>query len=207
MSGAIMKYLIGLTGLLGSGKSVVAGEFKRLGAFIIDTDQIAHEITSPNGQAITKIKACFGASYLDHNNALDRKKMRELIFNNLAAKSKLEEILHPIILTKTKNLILQSSSSYNIIAVPLLFKSLNYLSLIDRSIFVDSKKDLLLKRVMLRNNLTKQQINSILKAQTPRDVQILLCDDVLANNSTIDELYNSILNLDIKYKTLCQNII
>ena len=202
-----MKYLIGLTGLLGSGKSVVADEFSRLGAFIIDTDEIAHEITSPNGQAITKIKACFGSSYLDHNNALNRKKMLDLVFNNLAARSELEEILHPIILAKTKKLILQSNSVYNIIAVPLLFKSLKYLSMIDRSLFVDSEEELLLNRVMLRSKLTKQQISSILNAQTPRDVQILLCDDVLANNSTIDELYNNVLKLDIKYKNLCQNII
>lgn len=202
-----MKYLIGLTGLIGSGKSIVAEEFTRLGIDIIDTDAIAHKITGINGIALENIKNTFGKTYITQDNAMNRIRMRELVFRNLEAKMQLEEILHPLIFAKTEELIAQSTSTYTVIAVPLLFKSLKYMSLIHRSIFVDCSEEQIIERVILRSSLTIPQIKSILENQTPRAIQMSLCDDILNNNKSINELYNSVLKLDAKYKDLYQNIL
>jgi dephospho-CoA kinase len=202
-----MKYLIGLTGLIGSGKSVVATCFAKLGIDIIDTDAIAHAITGINGDAIHTIKSVFGQKYITTTNALNRELIRDLIFQDFEAKQQLEAILHPLIFSKTQELIAISSSPYTIIVVPLLFKSLKYMSLIQHSILVDCPTELLIKRVIARSNLTISQINSILSYQSPRDLQLSLCDDVLNNNTGVAELYNNVLKLDIKYKNLCTNIL
>lgn len=202
-----MKYLIGLTGLIGSGKSIVADGFTRLGIDIIDTDAIAHEITGINGIALENIKNTFGKTYITQDNAMNRIRMRELVFRNLEAKMQLEEILHPLIFAKTEELIAKSMSAYTVIAVPLLFKSLKYMSLIHRSIFVDCSEEQIIERVILRSSLTIPQIKSILDNQTPRAIQLSLCDDILNNNKSINELYNSVLKLDAKYKDLYQNIL
>lgn len=202
-----MKFIVGLTGLIGSGKSMVAHKFQHLGIDIIDTDKIAHDITSHNGIAIAKIRQNFGKNYINMENSLDRPKMRELIFSDQHAKIQLENILHPIILKETHKLIAASKSPYTIIAVPLLFKSLTYMSLIHRSIFVDCNKADLIKRVSARSNLSHTQINAILKSQVPPKIQLSLCDDVLDNNHSLPEMYNNVLKLDNKYRTFCQNII
>lgn len=202
-----MKLIIGLTGLIGSGKSVVAEEFQKLGIDIIDTDKIAHEITSTNGTAIDKIRKIFGKNYINPDNSLNRIKMRDLIFNEKSSKLKLENILHPLIIEKTRRLITQSNSPYIIVAVPLLFKSLKYMSFIHRSVFVDCRRNILIKRVIARNNLSRTQINAILENQVARKIQLLLCDDILDNNSTVEEMYNSVLELDHKYRNFCQNIV
>lgn len=202
-----MKYLIGLTGLIGSGKSVVAKQFMSLGIDVIDTDAIAHEITGKDGAAIRTIKQIFGPGYITVDNTLNRSRMRALIFSDSRAKAQLEEILHPLIFIKTKELIIQSDSIYTIIMVPLLFKSLKYMSFINQSIFIDCTEKTLIKRVMLRNNLNPTQIKTILQAQAPRDLQLSLCDHVLNNNTNMQELYNSVLKLDVRFREFCQNIL
>lgn len=199
------QYLVGLTGLIGSGKSVVAAHFANLGINIIDTDILAHEITSSNGVAIEQIKKTFGTTYLDKTNALDRKSMRELIFQDHGARLTLENILHPLILAKTHELIAVSQSPYTIIAVPLLFKSLQYMSLIGRSIFVDCPEELLVKRIKQRSSLSPEHIKAILKSQAPREIQVTLADDILNNNKSLNELYNNVLKLDIKYRNFYSN--
>lgn len=202
-----MKYLVGLTGLIGSGKSMVAKHFASLDIDIIDTDAIAHELTEENGEAINAIKQVFGPIYITPNNALNRNLMRERIFSDVTAKTELENILHPLIFIKTQELITQSNSIYTIIMVPLLFKSLKYMSLINQSIFVDCKEKTLIQRVMLRSHLNAMQIKTMLRAQAPRYLQLSLCDHILNNNTSIEELYNSVLKLDLKLRRFCQNIL
>lgn len=75
-----MSFCVGLTGGIGCGKSTVAGLFAELGVAIIDTDQISHQLTQPKGGAITAIRASFGDTYITAEGAMDRSKMRGLIF-------------------------------------------------------------------------------------------------------------------------------
>ena len=92
-----MKPVIGLTGGIGSGKSAAADEFARLGATVVDTDAIAHELTAPGGAAVAEIARQFGKAFVDASGAMDRKRMRDLVFSDVEEKQRLEALLHPLI--------------------------------------------------------------------------------------------------------------
>ena len=101
-TGSVAIFSVGLTGGIGSGKSIVADMFAACGAAIIDTDVISHRITASEGMAIPAIRAKFGNEYILPSGAMDREKMRNLIFSDQAAKICLENILHPLIRVETE---------------------------------------------------------------------------------------------------------
>jgi len=116
----VKPYTVGLTGGIGSGKSVVAGLFAKRGVAVIDTDEIAHEFTRPGGGAIEAIRAAFGAGLIGADGALDRDGMRKLVFGDGAARKKLEAILHPLIREESSRRRTRAQSPYAILVVPLL---------------------------------------------------------------------------------------
>src|SRR5437660_1410360 len=116
-------FSIGLTGGIGSGKSIVADMFAARGAAIIDTDQIAHQLTAPGGVAIPAIQSTFGDAFLGPDGAMDRVKMRAHVFADPAARKQLEAILHPLISSQAKHAATQAQGAYLIIVVPLLVES------------------------------------------------------------------------------------
>jgi dephospho-CoA kinase len=194
--------IIGLTGLIGSGKSEVGRILTQLKIEVIDTDLIAKSITQKDGLAINIIKREYGADFITAEGDLDRNKMRNLVFSDNDARIKLESILHPLIFTQVQQQVQQSSVIYTVIMIPLLFKTANFLKYIHRSIFIDCEEQLLISRVESRNNFSRQQIMNILAAQTPRELQLVLCDDVLINNGTIAQLEANVLQLHNKYLNL-----
>src|SRR5450756_1380308 len=125
-----MTFIVGLTGGIGSGKSAAGQVFEELGTTVIDTDALAHALTGPGGAAIEPIRAAFGADYLTPDGALDRARMRELVFADAAKKRLLESILHPMIRSQTSELVQAARGAYVILMIPLLIESHDYLSLI-----------------------------------------------------------------------------
>ena len=117
------SFKIGLTGGIASGKTTVANLFSDLGIEIIDADEIAHSITSKQGSAYDKIVKHFGEDLLGHDNELDRKKLRTIIFNNSELKKDLEQIIHPEVHSIINQLTLESQESYQIIVIPLLIET------------------------------------------------------------------------------------
>ncbi|AUR53082.1 dephospho-CoA kinase [Aquella oligotrophica] len=195
--------VIGLTGLIGSGKTTVANIFIRHGVKVIDTDQIAHDITASNGIAIPMIIKQFGARYIDNSGALSRDKMRELVFGDESAREELEKILHPIIFDEVNRQIAAFNvESYLILMVPLLFKSPRYLKITSRNIFVDCNYDAIVSRLKARNNFTQHQVDNILATQVTREKQMLLADDIIYNNGGIDNLEQQVNLLHEKYLQL-----
>ncbi len=197
-----MQYIIGLTGLIGSGKTMVASIFQEFGVPIVDTDIIAHQITQPGGAAIGEIARYFGDEFIDSSGGLDRSKMRKLVFKTPKERMNLEMLLHPLIFSSVVEQIKQNNDKYMIVVVPLLFKALKYLNLINRSIFVDCDDAILYERVYQRSKLTLSEVASILKSQTPRDLQIKLCDDIISNNGSLKQLREQIFILHGKYQNL-----
>ena len=200
------RLIIGLTGLIGSGKSAVAQILHEQGAFIIDTDVIAHELTKANSIVLSELTQMLGNDILNADGSLNRVQLRTRVFNNDELRLKLENILHPKILAEVKQQLQSNNAQFVVIVVPLLFKVNNYALLINRSLLVDCPQDILIKRVMQRNNLTKDEVLQIIATQVNIDVQKKLADDIIVNDGSIDELKNKVMRYSSSLTLgLCQN--
>ena len=184
-----MTLVVGLTGGIGSGKSTVAALFAERGAGIVDTDAIAHELTQTGGEAIAAIRAAFGDDYLTTDGALDRAKMRGLIFSDAAAKRRLEHILHPLIRERAGTQLRQlQDKPYILLVVPLLPESPAFRQLAQRVLVVDCDEGTQVARVSGRSGLTGAEARAIVASQTARAARLRLADDVIRNDAGLDGL-------------------
>jgi len=184
-----VNYLVGLTGGIGSGKSTVANMFATLGVRIIDTDLISHQLTQAHGLAIPAIRAAFGADIINPQGALDRGRMRQIIFNDPAEKQRLEAILHPLIYAQTRQQAFSPTNApYTLIVVPLLFESGRYVDWMQHVITVDCPEETQITRTVQRGNLDEAAVRAIMAQQLGRDERLRLADDVIDNNGNLDDL-------------------
>ena len=190
--------LIGLTGGIGSGKTAVSDMLGELGAGIIDTDLISHQITAPGGKAIPLIAKAFGADFIDPQGALIRSKMRALVFEDPSARKVLEQITHPLIQEETSKQAFELAKSgvpYLVFVVPLLIESGSWVNLIDYLVVVDCPEEVQIQRVMHRNNMTRSDVENILKAQTNRNTRLEAANAVIENQGSLDALKSEVLSL------------
>jgi len=192
-------FAIGLTGGIGSGKSTVADMFAARGATIVDTDLIAHSMTAPDGPAMPAILREFGAEFADANGAMDRARMRALVFTDAGAKARLEAILHPRIRDAALAAGAAASGSYVIYAVPLLIESGTWRARVTRVLAVDCREEVQIARVMARNNLPETQVRAIMAAQVSREQRLAAADDVIVNNAGIADLAAQVERLHTLY--------
>jgi dephospho-CoA kinase len=176
-----MATLIGLTGGIGSGKTTVAALFESAGAAVIDTDVIARQLTAHGGIALPAITSRFGREYVNDISGLEREKMRARVFSDREAKLVLESILHPFIRTQVERDIKAIRSAYGIIVVPLLFETMAYRHIVQRTLVVDCTAEMQVERVVVRSGLTRKTAESIIAAQIPRSIRLQLADDVICN--------------------------
>lgn len=192
--------MVGLTGGIGSGKSTVAELFAQQGAGIIDTDAIAHHLTQADGSAMAAIRTAFGHDYLNEDGALDRAKMRALIFSDHAAKQRLEKVLHPLILEQAKlQLRALQTLPYIILVVPLLPDSPAFQQLVQRVLVVDCDENTQIKRVMARSRMNEAEIRAVIAQQTTRARRLQLADDVIHNQAGLQELAEQVAVLHQHY--------
>ena len=196
------QYVVGLTGGIGSGKSTVADLFVELGAGLVDTDEIAHQLTAAGGLAMSQIVATFGAELADTQGALDRAAMRRLVFSDPGARGRLESILHPLIRQISDQRCAESTAPYVILAVPLLIESGNYRQRCDRIVVVDCPEQVQISRVMARNSLQENEVRAILKAQASREQRLAIADEVIDNGDELTNLYPRVSELHLKYLAL-----
>ncbi|MDD3266128.1 MAG: dephospho-CoA kinase [Burkholderiales bacterium] len=189
--------LIGLTGLIGSGKTTVANIFSDLGVKIIDTDIISHKLTSLQGEAIPFIDDAFEGVIV--NGVLNRGKLREIVFNDSSKHQQLESIMHPLIYEAVLSEIDIVNFPYNILVVPLLFRSQKYIALTKENIFVDCPYELLLSRLNMRSNLSKKEVDAILANQVDRNTQLKMANDIIINIGDLDSLKLQVMALHAKY--------
>lgn len=190
--------LIGLTGGIGSGKTAVSNLLGELGAGVIDTDLISHQITAPNGEAIPLIANTFGDGFINPEGALNRPKMRTLVFEDAKARQTLELITHPLIQQETIKQAFELARSgvpYLIFVVPLLIESGTWLKLIDYLVVVDCPEETQIQRVMHRNNMTRPEVENILKAQTSRNTRLAAANAIIENQDGLDKLELEVLKL------------
>ncbi|ARP96668.1 dephospho-CoA kinase [Bordetella genomosp. 13] len=175
-------YSIGLTGGIGSGKSRVADLLGEWGAAVIDTDQIAHALTGPDGAAMPALRAAFGDRAVDARGALDRAWMRDLVFAQPAERERLQALLHPMIDTHTRQAASQARGAYVVYVVPLLVESGRWRDRVDRICVVDCDPETQVARVQARSGLTPDAIRRIMAAQAARATRLAAADDVIVND-------------------------
>lgn len=182
-------YCHGLTGGIGSGKSTVAQFFAELGVRVIDTDLISHQLTQANGAAIPEIQKAFGSAFVNAEGALERRKMRELVFADNDAKRRLEAILHPLILSTAQTLAASATNApYTLVVVPLLLESARYRDWLQRIIVVDCPETLQLTRTMRRGNLSEPDVLAIMQQQITRARRLEAADEIIHNDGQLDTL-------------------
>jgi dephospho-CoA kinase len=197
-----VKFVVGLTGGIGSGKSAAAEEFARLGATVVDTDVIARELTEPGGAALPQIKSLFGAAFIAASGAMDRSAMREHVFADPAAKQALERLLHPLIRAEADRRIEAATGAYVVYVVPLLVESGGQRDRISRLLVVDAPEALQVERVRARSGLSDKEIRSIIAQQAGRTARLALADDVIENTGTLDALRKQVAALDARYRKM-----
>lgn len=196
------RFSVGLTGGIGSGKTTVADMLAARGAAVIDTDQIAHRLTSPDGLAIPEIRAQFGEAFLTADGAMDRAKMREYVFKEPGAKARLESILHPLIRIETERKAEQAQGIYLLFVVPLLVESGNWRQRVMRVLVVDCSEQTQVRRVMSRSGLSESQVRAIMAAQVPRQQRLAAADDVIDNDGDALALVPQVDRLHALYASL-----
>ena len=197
-------YTVGLTGGIGSGKSAVAALFARLGVGVVDTDEIAHELTRSGGEAIAPIRAAFGDQAIARDGALDRTAMRKLAFGNARERNRLEAILHPMIRAESSRRLERATGPYAILVIPLLVESGVDRSRSPRVLVVDCPEASQLERVMRRSGLPEAEVRAILATQATRAQRLAAADDVIDNAGAPQALEGQVARLHEKYLTLAR---
>lgn len=199
-------FAVGLTGGIGSGKTTVADLFAKHGVSVVDTDIIAHRITAAGGAAMPRIEQAFGAQFIASDGALDRAKMRALVFSDDAAKAELEAITHPLIRAETEREREAATGLYVIIVVPLLVESGTWKSRVDRVLVVDCSLETQIARVMRRNAFSREQVLAIIARQATREARLAAADDVIVNDDTpFERLSEEVRRLHRRYLTLARS--
>ena len=194
-----LGFTVGLTGGIGCGKTTVEQMFAALGASVIDTDQIAHSLTAPHGAAMPDLVAEFGQEYATADGALDRAKMRSLVFSDPGARKRLEAILHPKIRDATFAAAAMATGPYVIFVVPLLLESGTWRERVTRILAIDCPEEVQVARVMARNGLPEAQVRAIMAAQVTREQRLAAADDVIVNDGPVEALAPQVERLHAFY--------
>ncbi|HWV15899.1 MAG TPA: dephospho-CoA kinase [Cellvibrio sp.] len=195
--------IIGLTGGIGSGKSEVSRRFQALGIEVVDADEASRELVKAGSPALTAIAAHFGDRLIKGDGSLDRAQLRTIIFNDPAAKTWLENLLHPLIRTHIIQQLNASNSPYTILASPLLLETSQY-ELVDRVLVVDTTEDLQLARASARDSNKREQISAIMKTQLPRSERCARADDIILNDGDLAGLDRQVAQLHTSYLAVAQ---
>lgn len=193
------RYVVGLTGGIGSGKSEVARLFGARGAGVVDTDALAHELTAPGGAAVEPIRGALGPRAIGADGALDRAAVRRLVFSDPAARGKLEAILHPMIRERGDALLAQAANPYVVLVVPLLVESGVDRRRVQRVLVVDSPEAEQVARVVSRSGLAPDEVRAIMAAQASRAERLSQADDIIDNSGPLERLEPQVDRLHASY--------
>lgn len=176
---------VGLTGGIGSGKSTVAKMLADCGAAVIDSDAIARQVTAPGGAAIDLIAKQFGAHFITPEDALNRDRMRQLVFSDEQAKKQLEAIVHPLVGEETARQAAQAGSACIVFDVPLLVESGRWRQQVDRVLVVDCNETTQVSRVMVRNGWAREVVERVMAGQASRAQRLAAADVCIYNDAPL----------------------
>jgi dephospho-CoA kinase len=197
-----MTLVVGLTGGIGSGKSAVADLFAARGVPVVDADAIAHALSRPGQPGHAAVVAAFGPDALAPDGTLDRAALRRAVFADPAARTRLENALHPLIRAEARRLIAAWTAPWGLVVVPLLLERGGLGDVVRRVIVVDCPEDEQVRRVVLRSGLPAPEVRAIIAAQLPRAERLARADDVIDNAGPPAALAPQVAALHVRYDAL-----
>lgn len=201
----IGRPLVILTGGIATGKSSIVERLRQHGIDVVDTDAIAHALTAPHGAALPELRKAFGNSIFAADGTLDRAALRDIVFNDPDQKTRLEQILHPMIRRQAIEAIAAASSPYVVADVPLFAETGFLREQADRVLVVDCPPDIQKQRLLARGNLSEALADLILQAQAPRDARLSLATDVLDNSGSPEQRDEQLDQIHQRYLTLANS--
>ena len=195
--------IIGLTGGIGSGKSVASDKFKSLGITIVDADVASRTVVEPGKPALKEIEDHFGSGIITAEGKLDRNNLREIIATDPEERKWLESVLHPKIGEQITKEISESTSVYTLFVAPLLLET-NSQEMCSRVVVIDVPKDVQIRRTAKRDKVSPNQVEQMVAAQMEREKRLEKADDVLLNSGTIEDLEKQVEELHKKYMQMVE---
>ena len=197
----IRVFRVGLTGGIASGKSAAAARFAQHGVPVIDADAVARDLVLPGTPLLARIVEQFGPSALDRHGALDRGAMRRRVFEDPAARARLEAILHPAIRREMNERGLAAGGPYQIFAIPLLVER-QAQETVDRVLVIDCPRDVQIARLVARDGSSVAEAEAILASQASQEARLAAADDVILNDGDLSALSDKVDRLHSKYLDL-----
>ena len=188
------QFILGVTGGIGAGKTAATEHFEQLGIVVVDADVVAREVVEPGKSALKAIVDEFGKEILLPSGDLNRSALRQLIFSDESAKTKLNNIMHPAIREALLSQLANAKSAYVILSAPLLFEN-NLQQYVDKVLVVDVPESVQLQRAAMRDNVTESQIQAIINSQISRQQRLAQADFVIENTSTLSKLHEQVEQL------------
>ncbi|MGI2129198.1 dephospho-CoA kinase [Shewanella oncorhynchi] len=195
------KFIVGLTGGIGSGKTTVANLFAAEGITLVDADIVARDVVAQGSKGLEAIVSHFGIEMLTPEGELDRAKLRQRIFSHPEEREWLNQLLHPMIRQEMLAQVEKATSSYVIMVVPLLFEN-GLDRLVNRTLVVDISPELQISRTIKRDNVDASQVNNIINSQLSRSEKLARADDIIDNQGEISTLKREVLALHRRYLQL-----
>ena len=195
--------IIGLTGGIGSGKSVASDKFKSLGITVVDADVASRTVVEPGKPALKEIEDHFSSAIITAEGKLDRNKLREIIATDPEERKWLESVLHPKIGEQITKEISESTSVYTLYVAPLLLET-NSQERCARVVVVDVPKEVQIRRTAKRDKVSPNQVEQMVAVQMEREKRLKKADDVLLNSGTIEDLEKQVEELHKKYMQMVE---
>ncbi|PKM87057.1 MAG: dephospho-CoA kinase [Firmicutes bacterium HGW-Firmicutes-12] len=190
-----MAFVIGLTGGISSGKSLISSYLHDLGAMVIDADKLAREVVEPGSPVLEEIRGSFGDEVINEDGTLCRKKLGDIVFNCEEERRRLNDIIHPRVFERIKELINENKDDKTVpvivIDAPLLIET-GLMDMTEEVWVVSLKEEAQLKRLMKRDALTRKVAESRLKTQMPLNEKIKFADRVIDNNGSKEDTLRSV---------------
>lgn len=190
--------VVGLTGGIASGKTLVATQFESLGVPVLDADQVARDVVTPGAPALMEIAQHFGNDFITAEGTLDRRRMREHVFGNDTARRRLEDILHPRIAQAMTQWRDAQTTPYCILSVAILLES-RMAALVNRVLVVDVAESVQLARLTRRDGISTDLASRMLEAQMRREARLQRADDVIRNEGDPDACLQQVTQLHQRY--------
>jgi dephospho-CoA kinase len=189
--------IIGITGIIGSGKSTVAGFLRELGAEVINADEIGHQVYEPGTTGWSKMVAAFGDEILTKGGQIDRSKLGQIVFESNTARARLNSITHPLITREIQaqlSVLRQRKVSLVVIEAALLIEA-GWESLIDELWVTTAPREVIYRRLKTRNGMPRAAILARIKAQMPVNRQRQYATRVIDTNISLEKLRARIIRL------------